>query len=66
MDHLLFHCKFSNALRSEVFEVFGIQWVILKTVSSLLLAWRKLVWKSPVNYIEYGPSMFNAVSLAGT
>ena len=40
MDHLLLHCKFSHALLNEVFEVFGIRWVMPKIVSSLLLAWR--------------------------
>ena len=40
VDHLLLHYKFSHALWSAFFEVFGIHWVLPKTVSSLLLAWR--------------------------
>ena len=40
MEHLLLHCNFSHALWNGVFEVFGIQWVMPKTVSSLLFAWR--------------------------
>ena len=40
MDHLLLHCKFSYALWSAIFEVFGIHWVLPKTVSSLLFACR--------------------------
>ena len=37
VDHLLIHCKFSHALWSAVFEVFG---VMSKIVSSLLFSWR--------------------------
>ena len=40
VNHLLLHYKFSHALWRAVFEVFGIQWVMLKIVSSLLFAWR--------------------------
>lgn len=40
VDHLLHHYKFSHALWYEAFEVFGIQWVMLKLVNSLLSAWR--------------------------
>ena len=39
MDHLLPHCKFINALRSEVFFMFVIQWVMPRTIVSLLCAW---------------------------
>ena len=39
MDHLLPHCKFINALWSEVFFMFGIQWVMPRTIVSLLCAW---------------------------
>ena len=40
VDHFLFHCKFSHALWSAIFKVFEIHWVLPKTVSSLLFAWR--------------------------
>ena len=40
VDHLLLHCKFSHALWSAIFEVFRIHWVMWKTVSALLFAWR--------------------------
>ena len=40
VDHLLLHYKFSHALWNAIFEVFGIHWVMPKTVSSLLFAWR--------------------------
>ena len=39
VDHLLPHCKFINALWSEVFLMFGIQWVMPRTIVSLLCAW---------------------------
>ena len=39
MNHLLFHCKFAYALWSEVFLIFGIQWVMPKIVASLLFGW---------------------------
>ena len=40
MDHLLLHCKFAHALWSEIYAVSGIQWVMPKTVNSLLFVWR--------------------------
>ena len=58
VDHLLFHCKFSHALWSAIFEVFRIHWVLPKIVSSPLCL-EKLVWKASVNHMEYGPGMFN-------
>ena len=39
VDHLLLQCKFAYALWSEVFLIFGIQWVMPKTVASLLFGW---------------------------
>ena len=40
VDHLLLHCKFSHALWSEAFAVFGIQWVMPRSVSSFFSMWR--------------------------
>ena len=39
-DHLLLHCKFAHALWSEVFLMFGVQWVMSDIVASHLFAWR--------------------------
>ena len=39
VDYLLLHCKFVHTLSGEVFSLFGIQWVMPKTVVSLLSAW---------------------------
>ena len=36
MDHLLLHYEFAHALWSEVFQMFGIQWVMAERVVSLL------------------------------
>ena len=66
MDHLLLHCKFSHALWSAIFKVFGIHWVMPKSVSSLPLCLEKLVWKASVNHMEYGPDMFNVAGLDRT
>ena len=40
VDHLLLHCKFAHALWSEVFLMFGVQWVMPSTIVSLLFTWR--------------------------
>ena len=40
VDHLLLHCKFAHTLWSEVFLMFGVQWVMSCIVVSLLFAWR--------------------------
>ena len=52
VDLLFLYCKFSHALWSAIFEVFGIHWVMWKTVSALLFAWRNwfgkhlsIIWK---------------------
>ena len=39
VDHLLLHCKFAHALWSELFLMFGLQWVMPRMVVSLLFAW---------------------------
>ena len=39
VDHLLIHCKFAQVLWSEVFLMFGLQWVMPRTVVSFLFAW---------------------------
>ena len=40
VDHLLLHYKFSQALWCEAFVVFGIQWVMPRSVSSFFFTWR--------------------------
>ena len=42
MDHLLINCKFIHALCSELFLMFGLQWVMPRTVVSLLFAWENV------------------------
>ena len=55
VDHLLLHCKFTHALWSEVFLMFSIQWVMPRTVVSLLCAWE--------NYLGiHSSSVWNMVS----
>ena len=45
MCKLLLHCNFAHALWSEVFLMFGIQWVMPRTVASCLFAWRNFLGK---------------------
>ena len=54
VDHLLLHCKFAYALWSEVFLIFGIQWVMLKTVASLLFGWWNWPGKHSSNIWKIG------------
>ena len=39
VNHLLLHCKLAYALWCEVFHVFGVHRVMLKTVKSLFFVW---------------------------
>ena len=45
VDHLLLYCKFAHALWSEVFLMFGFQWVMANTIVSLLFAWRGIWYR---------------------
>ena len=60
MDHLLLHCKFAHALWSEVFFMFGLQWVMPRTVVSLLFVWENYlglhsssVWNMVLAYLMW-------------
>ena len=49
VEHLLLHCEFSHALWSEVFLIFGIQWVMQEKVASFLLRWQNWLRKHSSN-----------------
>ena len=49
MDHLLIHCENAYALWSDMFMMFGIQWVLPDKVASLLLGWRNWFGKRSSN-----------------
>ena len=38
MDHLLIHCDAAYALRGDVFQRFGVQWVMPGDIVSLLFS----------------------------
>lgn len=42
VDHLLLDCEYAYTLLSEVFLMFGIQWVVQEKVASLLFGWRNI------------------------
>ena len=39
VDHLLIHCNVAYALWGDVFQMFGIQWVLPGNVASLLFSY---------------------------
>jgi hypothetical protein len=43
MDHLLLHCEVTRDLWSYIFSLFGIEWVMSRTVLELLISWGVLV-----------------------
>jgi hypothetical protein len=45
VDNLLLHCDVPYELWSFVFSMFGLQWVMLKSVVGLLFGWRNLFGK---------------------
>ena len=40
MDHLLIHCSITRDLWAMVFGVFGVQWVMLKSVLDMMACWQ--------------------------
>ena len=56
VDHLLLHCKFAYVLWSEVFLIFGIQWVMLKAIASLLFGWWNWLRKHSSNIWNMVPA----------
>ena len=45
VDHLVLHCKYAYAFWCEVFLMFGIQWMMPKTIAALLFGWRNWLGK---------------------
>lgn len=45
VDHLLLDCEYAHTLLSEVFLMFGIQWVVQEKVASLLSGLRNWLGK---------------------
>ena len=62
VDHLLLHCKFAHTLWTVewnfyfLFFMFGIQWVMLKEVASLLFTWRNWLGKQFSNIWNMVPA----------
>ena len=65
MDHLLLHCKFAHALWSEVFLMFGVQWVMQYTVLSSFRL-EELFGELFFKCLEYGTGMSYVVSMERT
>ena len=57
LDHLLIHCENAYALWSDMFMMFGIQWVLLlDKVASLLFGWCDLLGKHSSNVRNLVPA----------
>ena len=54
VDRLLIHRDFAHALSGDVFQMFGIHWVMLGSAASLLFCWRN--W-----FGKYGLDVWNMV-----
>ena len=67
VDYLLLYCSFAHALWSEVFLLFGVQWVMLNSEYSCLSSFRleELIGESLFKCLEYGTSMSYVVSIKG-
>ena len=39
MDHLLLHCHVPHSLWVQMLQVFGIQWIMLGSMESLVFCW---------------------------
>jgi hypothetical protein len=40
IDHLLLHCEVAREIRSSLFQLFSVSWVMLRRVSELLVSLR--------------------------
>ena len=58
IDHLLLHCKFSHTLRCEAFAMFGIQWVMPRSVSSFFFMCRNWFGKHRSTIWNMVPACF--------
>ena len=58
VDHLLLHCPTATDLWSMMFGLFGVCWVILKTVVELLAC-----WQGRFRHHQNGPSLLDMVYL---
>ena len=53
VHHLLIHCPFAHRVWSALFEMFGMEWVMPKTVEDLFVRWHwrykfiqgKILWR---------------------
>ena len=56
VDHLLIHCPVAYSLWVHMLQAFGIQWVMLGTVESLVSCWRNWLGKSASDIWNMVPS----------
>ena len=49
VDHLLLHCPVAHSLWVQMLQVFGIQWVMLGSVESLVFCWSNWLGKFSSN-----------------
>ena len=67
IDRLLLHCKVAYALWSEVFPMFEIQWVMIKTIYVYHLFYlNKWHWfkKYFFRYMEFGVILLNVAGVS--
>ena len=56
VDHLLIHCPVAYSLWVHMLQAFGIQWVMLGPVESLVSCWRSWLGKSASDIWNMVPS----------
>jgi hypothetical protein len=56
VDHLLLHCPYAKELWDMIFGLFGLQWVMPKTVLDLMYCWHGSVKGTPC-FVSLKPSI---------
>jgi hypothetical protein len=63
IDHLFLHCILATELWRMILQMFGMEWVMWRSVKDMLGSWRG---QNTDTYLALGSTVFDVVCLEGT